>query len=94
MKLSDDDLRQRDEKVIHSLSPDAVQNLAVNLLDDLKDSRERLNQNSQNSSRPPSSQAPWDKTPAHADNDDVGNDDESSGPLTEDEALTAAALVR
>ncbi len=53
MKLSDHDLRQLDEKVIRSLSPDAVENLAVNLLDDLKDSRERLNQNSQNSSGRP-----------------------------------------
>ncbi len=90
MKLSDYDLRQLDEKVIHSLSPDAVQNLAVKLLDDLKDSRERLNQNSQNSSKPPSSQAPWDKASTHTDNNDVDNDDESSEPLTEDEALTAA----
>ncbi len=94
MKLSDYDLRQLDEKVIHSLSPDAVQNLAVKLLDDLKDSRERLNQNSQNSSKPPSSQAPWDKASTHTDHNDVDNDvdndDESSEPLTEDEALTAA----
>ena len=90
MKLSDHDLRQLDEKVIRSLSPDAVENLAVNLLDDLKDSRERQNQDSQNSSRPPSSQAPWDKRSAHTDQDDVENDDESSEPLTEDGALAAA----
>ncbi|MCK5355989.1 MAG: transposase, partial [Methyloprofundus sp.] len=33
------------------------------LLNDLKEARERLNQNSRNSSRPPSSEAPWDKAP-------------------------------
>lgn len=90
MKLSDHDLRQLDEKVIRSLSPDAVENLAVNLLNDLKESRERLNQNSQNSSRPPITQAPWDKASDHIDQDDTNSDDESSEPLTEDEFLTAA----
>ncbi len=84
MSLSDHDLRQLDEKVIHSLSSDAVENLAVNLLGDLKESRECLNQNPQNSSRPPSTQAPWDKASDQTDQGDTDNDDESS------EALTAA----
>ncbi len=90
MKLSDHDLRQLDEKVIRSLSSDAVENLAINLLDDLKESRERSNQNSQNSSKPPSSQAPWDKPSVHTDQDESETDDENSEPLTEDEVLTAA----
>ncbi len=33
--------------------------LAVKLLEDLKETRERLNQNPNNSSRPPSSIEPW-----------------------------------
>ena len=58
MKLSDYDLRQLNEDVINSLSPDAIKNLANRLLIDLKVSRERLNQNSQNSSMPSGSEAP------------------------------------
>ena len=91
MKLSDYDLRQLDEKVINSLSPDAAKNLAVKLLVDLKKSREQLNQNCQNSSRPPSSEAPWDKASTYTHNDDADSDAETSKPSTEDEALMAAA---
>jgi len=61
MKLSDYDLRQIDEERINHLSETAVKNLSITLLNDLKEARERLNQNSKNSSIPPSSEAPWDK---------------------------------
>jgi hypothetical protein len=61
MKLSDYDLRQIDEERINNLSETAVKNLSITLLNDLKEARERLNQNSKNSSIPPSSEAPWDK---------------------------------
>jgi hypothetical protein len=61
MKLSDYDLRQIDEERINKLSESAVKNLSITLLNDLKEARERLNQNSKNSSMPPSSEAPWDK---------------------------------
>ena len=60
MKLSDHDLRQIDEERINKLSETAVKNLSITLLNDLKEARERLNQNSKNSSIPPSSDAPWD----------------------------------
>lgn len=46
MKLSDYDLRQIDEESINNLSEMAVKNLSITLLDDLKEARERLNQNS------------------------------------------------
>ena len=61
MKLSDYDLRQIDEERINNLSETAVKSLSITLLNDLKEARERLNQNSKNSSIPPSSEAPWDK---------------------------------
>ena len=67
MKLSDHDLRQIDEEKINTLSETAVKNLSITLLKDLKEARERLNQNSKNSSIPPSSEAPWDKASKYED---------------------------
>jgi len=84
MKLSDYDLRQIDEERINSLSETAVKDLSVKLLNDLKEARERLNQNSKNSSIPPSSEAPWDKASKYGDEE---KDDESSNDI---EALDKA----
>ncbi len=39
-----------------------MRELSLKLLADLKEACERLNQNSQNSSRPPSQEAPWEKS--------------------------------
>ena len=75
MELTDHSLRQLDEDTIHNLPEAAVRDLAVRLLKDLKEARDRLNQNSRNSSRPPGSDAPWDK---------VGEDSENDGDETED----------
>ena len=74
MELNDHSLRQMDEDAIRKLPEPAVRDLAVRLLNDLKEARERLNQNSRNSSRPPGSDAPWEK---------VGEDCESDGDDTE-----------
>jgi transposase len=52
--------------------------LSITLLIDLKEARERLNQNSKNSSMPPSSEAPWDKASNYEDEE---KDDESSGDI-------------
>lgn len=60
MRLSPHDLRQLDEPVIASLSEVALRVLAMNLLADLKEAHDRLGQNPANSSRPSSSQAPWE----------------------------------
>jgi len=87
MKLSDYDLRQIDEERINKLSESAVKNLSITLLNDLKEARERLNQNSKNSSMPPSSEAPWDKASKYSDED---KDDESSDDIEVlDEAIHA-----
>ena len=61
MKLSDHYLRQIDEEIIDKLSETTIKNLSITLLNDLKEARDRLNQNSKNSSIPPSSEAPLDK---------------------------------
>ena len=74
MALSDHRLRQLDEESIHSLPEDAVRALAIKLLNDLKEARERLNQNSQNSSVPPGSEAPWDKGSKYSDEDQDDDD--------------------
>jgi transposase-like protein len=54
------------------------------LLNDLKEARERLNQNSKNSSIPPSSEAPWDKASKYEDAE------EDSQSLNDIEALDKA----
>ena len=43
------------------MDPEALRGLSVRLLADLKEARERLNQGPTNSSRPPSSRAPWER---------------------------------
>ena len=61
MHLSDHSLRQIDDAYVRSLDPEALRGLSLRLLADLKEARERLNQGPTNSSRPPSSRAPWDR---------------------------------
>ena len=83
MTLSDHSLRQIDEEYIRSLPADAVLTLAIKLLNDLKESREQLNRNSQNSSVPPGSEAPWDKGSKYCDEDQ----DDDDALLDEEEML-------
>ncbi len=64
MVLDDQELLQIDENFIDTLlkkDPTALAGLSVTLLNDLKEARERLNQNPSNSSKPSSSLPPWDK---------------------------------
>ncbi|MFZ1640553.1 MAG: IS66 family transposase, partial [Candidatus Contendobacter sp.] len=61
MHLSPHSLRQIDDAYIRSLDPEALQGLSLRLLADLKEAWDRLNQGPENSSRPPSSRAPWDR---------------------------------
>jgi transposase len=60
MQLSEHDLKQLDEQTIRSLQADRLQTLSLKLLADLKEARDRLNQSPDNSSRPPSTRAPWE----------------------------------
>jgi hypothetical protein len=59
MHLSDHDLRQLDDAYLDRLAPEQARALLGKALADLKAARERLGQNPTNSSRPPSSRAPW-----------------------------------
>ena len=60
MQLSEHDLKQLDEETIRSLQAEKLRTLSLKLLADLKEARDRLNQSPDNSSRPPSSRAPWE----------------------------------
>ena len=93
MVLKDHDLRQLDKARILELKekdPEALAKLSIHLLEDLKEARERLNQNPSNSSRPPSSQAPWFS--AREDEEDTENplDDEGDQEDPPDEAAADA----
>jgi transposase len=61
MILSDHDLLQLSEEELLELPEEVLRRLSIKLLYDLKEARERLKQTSRNSSRPPSSDLPWDK---------------------------------
>ncbi|MGH9802633.1 MAG: DUF6444 domain-containing protein [Blastocatellia bacterium] len=71
MQLSSHDLSQLDEEELLKLPEEALRRLSIRLLNDLKEARERLNRNSRNSSRPPSSEAPWEKERSTVDSDDA-----------------------
>ena len=64
MHLSDHSLDQLDEAYVQILDVGALRGLSLRLLEDLKEARERLRQNPNNSSRPPSSRAPWERPSA------------------------------
>jgi hypothetical protein len=59
MLVSDGDLRKLDDARLKALSHEQLLELSMQLSRDLKEARDRLNQNPDNSSRPPSAQAPW-----------------------------------
>jgi hypothetical protein len=59
--LSDHDLRQLDDAALANLTPEQARLLLSKAIEDLKNARERLAQNPANSSRPPSTRAPWEQ---------------------------------
>ena len=71
MYLSDHNLRQIDDAYLRSLDPEALCGLSMRLLADLKEAWERLNQGPTNSSRPPSSRAPWERGETVAEPDEA-----------------------
>jgi len=64
MNLSDADLKQLNPAWVRDLTPACKDKLLVTLIEDLREARERLAANSQNSSRPPRTDAPWISAPA------------------------------
>lgn len=90
MHFNPSDLHQLTPEYLASLSPDRVVVLFGQLREDHFRVLDRLNQNPSNSSRPPSSQAPWDQSAANSkdksnnpkrdkdeDNPEEGNDGKS-----------------
>jgi transposase len=85
MHLDDHDLKQLDEEYLLSLSPVQLQTLSTKLLADLKEAHDRLNQNPSNSSRPPSTRAPWEKSEETS--QDGGEDDDGAQDAASDSAV-------
>lgn len=86
MLLNDHDLRQINAQYLKSLGSAELLGVSIRLLNDLKEARERLNQNPNNSSRPPSSREPW-VLAKMKETDDEGLEEESfsgDGDITSD----------
>lgn len=86
MKLSQHDLRQLDDGYLQRLPEAALRSLSLTLLADLKEAQERLQQNPNNSSRPPSSRAPWDRPGVTAAEEPDTDADEDEGAPSSDAA--------
>lgn len=82
MHLSDHDLRQMDEEWLARLPEERLRPALQRALEDLREARDRLNQTPENSSRPPSSRAPWDRNTTPQDTDK----DEADPPVETDDA--------
>ena len=81
MHLSDHDLKQLDDDYLRGLPAEPLRLLSGKLLADLKEAHDRLNQSPSNSSRPPSTRAPWEKA-------DSGLEEKCAPEATEVEAPT------
>ena len=82
MHLSKHDLFQMNDEWLKKLPAELLLEVSKRLLHDVKELQDRLNQNPDNSSRPPTSQAPWAKT---------GGSEEQSGAADESDTADAAA---
>lgn len=71
MLLNDFDLKNIDENYINSVDIDTLRKLSKRLLEDLKEARERINQDPKNSSRPPSSVEPWIRAEIEDDEEEI-----------------------
>jgi len=74
MKLTAHDLKQMNKVTLARLSPEQLLSITERLLDDLQEAMDRLNQNSNNSSRPPSSTPPWDSNATNNSADSANHD--------------------
>jgi len=74
MLLKNHGLRQIDDTYLRSLGHEELIKLSSKLLSDLKEAREYMGQNPRNSSRPPSSQAPWVKGGKGTEEDEDGEE--------------------
>jgi hypothetical protein len=74
MKLTAHDLKQMNKATLARLSPEQLLSISERMLDDLQEAMDRLNQNSNNSSRPPSSTPPWDSNDTNNSSDPANQD--------------------
>ena len=83
MKLTAHDLKQMNKATLARLSPEQLLSISERMLDDLQEAMDRLNQNSNNSSRPPSSTPPWASNDTNnlADPASHDNADDDMGPV-------------
>jgi hypothetical protein len=90
VQLSRFDLSQLDEGYLAKLPEAQLRSLSVKLLADLKAAHERLDQNPTNSSRPPSSRAPWESEDRGdpPDKPEPPNDAEQAAPGGDEDAQT------
>ena len=79
MRLTPHDLMQLDNGYLESLTPEALRNVSKKLLADLKEAVDRLNQNSNNSSVPPSSRPSYLGIPFGEGSDLTQDSDETIG---------------
>ena len=85
MHFNDHDLKQFDDNTLICMDERVLRPLSIKLLADLRESRDRINQTSDNSSRPPGSDAPWksatDKSEkaGTTDKDEKSDDTENTG---------------
>ena len=82
MHLSKHDLLQMNDEWLKKLPAELLLEVSKRLLHDVKELQDRLNQNPDNSSRPPTSEAPWAKT---------ADSEEQSGAADESDTADAAA---
>ena len=93
MHLTGHDLKQITDSTLDKLTPEQLLPLSKLMLADLVETRDRLNQNSNNSSKPPSTEPPWAANPA--DQENAGNkdgDDEDHAfnkPASEDDNMVS-----
>ena len=91
MHLRKHDLLQMNDEWLKKLPAERLLEVSKRLLDDVKELHDRLNQNPDNSSRPPTSQAPWER----ASEAEVGQDSPSeTNPAEADEGETETGEVR
>ncbi len=79
MHLRKHDLLQMNDEWLKKLPAERLVEVSKRLLDDVKELHDRLNQNPDNSSRPPTSQAPWER----ASDAEVGQDSPSETDTVE-----------
>ncbi|MGP8338087.1 MAG: IS66 family transposase [Methanosarcinaceae archaeon] len=75
MVLTRHDLAQIDIDYLKSLTPEELLAVSLKLLHDLQEAHDRLNQTPDNSSRPPSSFAPWEGTVIEDDEKEEGQEE-------------------